>query len=280
MENEFLKLKINSKGAELSSIFIKSKNKEVLWQADPLIWPRHAPVLFPIVGKLVEDKYTLDGVEFKLGQHGFARDCEHIKVSEGEFRLASNFETKSKFPFDFILTTKYLLDKNKIHISYTIENKSDKNMPFSLGAHPGFNVTNSKKVRVEFENQEAGFYSLKNGLVDFTKFKKIEKNILLEAESFIDDALIFRNLNSKWIKLFDSLALDEHVLTMHFAELPYFGIWSKVDSSGSLPFVCLEPWWGVADSVKSQNNFREKEGINILPAKQARNFSYTLEIKI
>lgn len=272
MENEFLKLNFNSLGAELCSIFSKTKSREILWQADPKIWARHAPVLFPIVGKLKNGTYQLNGKTYKMSQHGFARDLEHAELAPGKYLLTSNETTKQNYPYDFNLKTEYILIENKINISYEIENLDQKVMVFSLGSHPGF-FLHSEKIKIEFDQKEEGFYLLENGLVNFSEKFPLERVLQLDAKNFKQDALIFRELKSKWIKLYEK----ELLLTIHFTKIPYLGIWSKIVED-SMPFVCIEPWWGIADTNTSNGEFFEKEGMNFLQPHSKMNFSYTIEV--
>lgn len=273
MENEVLKLKFSSKGGELQSIFLKSKQREVLWKGDTKIWGRHAPVLFPIVGKLKNDTYEFNGKKFELKQHGFARDFVHREVAPGEYIFSSDDKTLGQFPFHFLLRTKYILEKNNIHITYIVENHDNKIMPFSLGAHPGFALSGNAPLRIEFQHKEQGVYYLKNGLVDFSVNQPAELVWTLKAESFKNDAMIFKNLKSQWVKLYD----EDLVLTLHVSQLPYFGVWSK-PVEGMLPFICLEPWWGVADTIDSSGSLLDKQGIQTLAPGESKQFSFKLEI--
>lgn len=275
MENDVLRLNFSSKGGEIQSIYLKTKNREILWSGDSKIWPRRAPVLFPIVGKLKDDAYQLNGKSYKLTQHGFARDLEHEEIASGEFVFSANEITKKHYPFEFVLKTKYTLDKNKIHIRYTVENHSDEVMPFSLGAHPGFSLTGNAPLRVEFEHKEAGVYYLNNGLVDFSHAHPAELMWTLKAESFKNDALVFKNLKSKWVKLYE----EDLILTMHLSKIPFFGLWSKATKE-AIPFICLEPWWGVADTTTTTGNFLEKVGVQNLAPRSFEHFDYILEINL
>lgn len=272
MENEFLKITINPLGAELTSIVNKKTHEEIIWQADKSVWGRHAPVLFPVVGKLKDDHFVYHDKKFQLCQHGFARDLMHTQLSENEFELKSSEITKKHFPFDFVLKTSYRLEKNILHITYRVENHSDDLMPFSIGAHPGFVLKGNAPLRVEFEHKEAGVYRLKNGLVDFSHAHKSELVWLLKEENFKDDAMIFKNLKSKWVKLYE----EDLIVTLHFQNLPFFGMWAKP----RMPFLCLEPWWGVADTTLSSGNIMEKVGIQTLAARTYEEYTYAIEVNI
>jgi galactose mutarotase-like enzyme len=272
MENEFLRATINPLGAELISLYNKKTNEEIIWQADKAIWGRHAPVLFPVVGKLKDDHYVYLDKRYQLCQHGFARDLEHTMISENEYELKSSEITKKHFPFDFILKTFYRLEKNFIHITYRVENHGDEIMPFSIGAHPGFALTGNAPLRVEFEHKEAGVYRLKNGLVDFSNANRAELVWNLKDENFKNDAMIFKNLKSKWVKLYE----EDLLVTLHFQNIPFFGMWAKPN----LPFLCLEPWWGIADTTLSSGNIMEKVGIQALAAHTYEEYTYSIEVNI
>lgn len=182
------------------------------------------------------------------------------------------------YPYDFALNTKYQLDKNTVIINYEVKNISQEIMPFSIGAHPGFNIKNRNLIKIEFEKKEEGFYLLSNGLVDFSKMYQAKNILDLKPDSFKNDALIFKNLKSSWVKLYDGDNSNELILTMHFSNLPYFGVWSKVESE--ILFLCLEPWWGVADVSNVNRDFFQKEGVNILCPNESMSFEYRLEINI
>ena len=279
MENEFLKLAINTIGAELKSLVVKESGREILWQADPKVWPRHAPVLFPVVGKLKNDSYFFNNTSYSLKQHGFARDLEHKKISSGEYLLSSSKDTIEKYPFQFSLATKYQLNEKKLQVNYSVKNLGIDVLPFSIGAHPGFRLQNTKNVKIEFEHQEIGYFLLNNGQVDFSKRFDCSRVLDLNPTSFNNDALIFKNLKSSWVKLFDGDQNNELILSMHFNDLPYFGIWSKVVDN-KISFICLEPWWGVADTTETNQNIFDKEGINLIAPSESMDFSYIIEVNI
>src|SRR5277367_2713195 len=144
IENEFLKVIISAKGAELQSIFHKTHQLEYMWSGDPAFWAKKSPVLFPIVGTLKNDTYFYNNNPYKLGRHGFARDMEFetYKQNAGSvtFLLKSNETTLQHFPFLFEFYIKYSLEKNDLTVTYTVKNISDNEMYFSVGAHPAFKV--------------------------------------------------------------------------------------------------------------------------------------------
>ncbi len=143
LSNEFVTLRAKPEGAELCSIQT-SDGTEHLWQADPSVWSRHAPILFPIVGKLKNNQYAHNGKMYELPQHGFARDMTFALLEQTEdtlvYQLLPTNETNTVYPFDFELRVLYRLNGNSITVEYEVRNHGQDTMPFSIGAHPGFNL--------------------------------------------------------------------------------------------------------------------------------------------
>ena len=284
--NECLKLTAKSSGAELVSIKNTFTNKEYLWQGDPEFWGRRAPILFPIVGKVNGNKYKIEGNTYNLPQHGFARDMHFERIDQQDntltYLLKSNEETLKVYPFKFELTVTYKLDKNKVVVSYEVKNTDDKNIWFSIGAHPAFNCPLEKNETIndyylEFEKTEnADACVLKDGLIT-EKMIPVLKNtnkLQLSTELFENDALIFKNLRSSIVKLKSNKS--GHEVIVDFTGFPYLAFWSK---SGGAPFVCIEPWYGIADTVGYSGEFKEKDGIKNLAKGKKFNSEYTIEIR-
>lgn len=286
IENEILKVEINERGAELSSIKSKKDDTEYLWTADERYWNRHAPVLFPIVGRLKEDKYTYAGNNYELKQHGFARDCE-FKLLEGnstkaELQLAYNEETLGRYPFKFKLKLGYELHEDKINVEYTVINADDKDMFFSVGGHPGFNcpLVSGEKMEdyyLEFQQEEVlHTYNFKDGVLcgELYDFEKPQNIIDLNKDVFRHDALIIENIKSK------SIAIRSHKssrsVIVELDNFPFVGIWSKPEGA---PFICIEPWYGVADDEKSSGKIENKKGINKLVPGDSFCCSYAIAVK-
>lgn len=275
LENESFIVQITSKGAELKRLFSREWNKELLWAGDEKIWARSAPHLFPIVGKLKDDEYELRGKTYKLSQHGFSRDLEFTCLSNSsthiEFRLSATSETFKSYPFCFFMDVRYTLVGNRLEVSYQIINDDRQEIYFSLGAHPGFLTLDYHDYEVRFEKAEQEFFRPKDGLVDFSQAHLLnEQKITLNNELFREDAMIFTQLNSSFVDLVNKKEAD--VLRMHF-DSPYFGLWAKKD----IPFICLEPWFGVGDTLIHDKNFLNKKGLITLGQNEKFNFSYSLE---
>jgi galactose mutarotase-like enzyme len=286
LENETYQVKINSKGAELKSVFHKNFKKEILYDGNSTFWNRSSPILFPIVGRLKNNAFHVKNDTFNLNQHGFARDQEFSILHSNEtniiFSLKSNDTTLMFYPFEFELLISYSIDKNKLTTNYKVINTGIEDLTFSIGAHPGFicplfDEESFDDYYLEFEYEEdftryllncdTGLFTGKTEKVPFFK-----KNIALNYEYFKKDAIVFKNLKSTWINLKSNKS--RYCLRFNLKDFPYFGIWTKENA----PFICLEPWCGLADSENSTGNFLKKEGINILNKNQQFERSFSFEI--
>ncbi len=270
-----LSLSVDSKGAELNSIKDKG-GYEYLWQGDSGTWSRRAPVLFPIVGKLRNNAYSFSNKTYTLPQHGFARDLEFDLVKQEEreliLGLVSNETTRAVFPFDFELRLGYALKNNILQCSYAVKNTGNTALYFSLGAHPGFNVRQSSNKGasfpfLEFEKEELLVSGLHEGLLsDEQQGLRLHNNrLLLNPVLFKDDALVMEGTQIAKLNL--CLDAEGRKIQLSCPGWPYFGIWSKPDpKDGTLNYVCLEPWYGVADSVNQRGELQNKKGILKLDA--------------
>ena len=291
IKNEHIKVKIKSFGAELNSLQKIDEDLEYIWQGDSKYWNRHSPILFPIVGRLKNDSYTYQNQKYNMTQHGFARDKEFEVIKNEadfmEFRLKSDEKTLEIYPFSFELYLSYKLEKNSLIVSYKVINKSDDKMLFSIGAHPAFNWTltdESKKEDyfLEFEDiKTTKRYFLNDlGLVYKNENLEIKNNkILLNEELFKNDALVFNDANIKTVSLKNKSKnenkKDNRFIKVDFDKFPYLGIWSK--PSGA-PFICIEPWFGLADEENSNQNLEDKKGMIRLEKDEVFSCFYSVEI--
>lgn len=252
----------------------------MLWHADPKFWARHAPVLFPIVGRLKDHKYEFEGKSYSLPQHGFARDSVFHLVQQTsnrlEFSLRSNEKTKENYPFDFEFRTAYQLDGNKLTQTFCVTNLGASEMLFSVGAHPAFAMPKPfQEYDLSFEKAELNLKqtTLKEGLLDQQQNLMLENDRILSLnhELFENDALVFEQLNSKSITLNHG---KEKMLTMEFEGFPHFGIWTKPGA----PFICLEPWLGHADKVDASGKLSEKAGISSLDSGQSKSVGFSMTV--
>lgn len=265
ISNSQLTATINTLGAELISLV--KNNKNYIWQVDETYWNKTSPVLFPIVGRLKNDSYSFNGKTYQLPRHGFARNMEFSfdKKSDSQviFELNETEETKAMYPFTFKLLVAYTLIGNELVMEYFVRNQSDEVLPFSIGAHPAFAIEGNfqnyslhfnKKDLFETHHLENESFNGKTTLVD-----TINNSIALNYALFEKDALVFKQLNSNEVTLKNK---DKAILKVNYDHFPYLGIWTKQNA----PFLCIEPWCGLADDINHNGNLEEKEGMNHLPA--------------
>ena len=277
IQNTKISASINSFGAEL--LTLKKGKTNYIWTVDTSYWNKTSPILFPIVGRLKKDVYTYNDTSYSLPRHGFARDnaFEIIRKTDTEvvFSFSSNEITNKVYPFDFELQIGYTLLDNKLSISYKVINKSKCEMPFSIGAHPAFAISNDLKEYALVFNSSEPFEShlLENDLFSglTQKIPSNENKIPLSYELFANDALVFKNLNSTEVAL---VYQDKPLLKMDFKGFPYLGIWTKDHA----PFICIEPWFGHADNKNSNGELTEKEGIQIVAYKETFRSQFSIEI--
>ncbi len=288
LENDLLEVTINSFGAELSSITGKETGTQYLWDADEKFWKRSAPVLFPFVGSLKDKKYTVDGKDYPMGQHGFARDMEFSVVSETNdeawFELRSNDDTLAKFPFEFVLKIGYKLDGNDIKVTWHVENPGDKELLFSIGGHPAFMcpVTENGKQSdyyLKFDADKALTYGLLSGdgLLDKDDYLlgvDINGYCAIDEHMFDKDALIIEHFQASKVSL--CTPDKKPYLTVSF-DAPLFGLWSPAGKGA--PFVCIEPWYGRCDRADFGGELKDREYGNVLAVGETFEKSYDITIE-
>lgn len=261
ISNESLCAKIHLKGAEPFMLSQQGNDHNWLWSADPL-WPRTAPLLFPIVGKLKEDSYRYQGKSYKLPQHGFARDSifEVVKKSDSHvhLRLSANKETLNAYPFHFELNVFYSLEGDTFKMKCHLKNLEQEELLYNFGWHPGFVLPKqNRKVRLGVDKNLGMFQRLKGGLISDKKYElsKIENEYDLDASLFVEDALVFLSNTASEFTIKDE---GGAYLKMSGTPAPYFGLWTKDVSR----FICLEPWWGHASLLNEESqDLENKVGI-------------------
>lgn len=286
IKNERLSVTIAAHGAELSSIYDKANDRELVWQADPAFWNRHAPVLFPNVGKYYGGHFTYNGTDYPMGQHGFARDTEFEQVASGEnfvtYRLCADEESKKVYPFDFVLEITHRLNGNRLTVEWNVKNTDDKEMYFTIGGHPAFNVnvlpdTDFEDYSLVFkEGTEKLYYVLldaESGTAIGDKVYELEltdSKYALKKDMFDKDALVFDGGQIEWAAL--ALPDGKPYIALESKGFPNFGIWSKPGA----PYVCLEPWCGRCDNKGFEGEISEKPGIIALKAGETFKKSYDI----
>ena len=272
--NEFVAARINALGAELASLRDASGH-EYIWQAGPA-WPRHSPVLFPIVGQVNNDTLRVDGREYHMGRHGFARDREFtpgsVTADHASFVLADDDATRAVYPFAFRLTLEYRVTGAALRVRYLVENPGPGPLPFSLGAHPAFNWPLPKQAQqLVFDRAEpAPVRRLADGLLapEGIPTPIQGRTLPLSDELFVADALILDQVASRGVA-FGKLRLT------WCEEMRQLGIWSKPGAD----FLCIEPWAGHSDPVGYAGEFRDKPAVVLLPPAAQAAFWWEVAVK-
>lgn len=284
LENDFLKIDIDSRGAEISGIMEKSKGYQYLWQGDPVFWENRAPVLFPVVGHLNNCKYLFEGKEYHMGLHGFAKTMEFDMVRKDAdtitFSLSNNSSTLASYPFEFRLSIGYSLRERTLAIEYRVENTGIKTMWFSIGGHPAFNCSMNPEGRKDgclfFEKRET-VNRIVNELGCLTGSEEpflIDQNSIDLASIDFDGkskVYIMQGLQSECVTLADGT--NGKKVRLNFSGFPYLGIWSP---SNAAPFVCIEPWYGITYTAGKTDVLEKKRGIQRLEAGKSFICSYEI----
>lgn len=276
---------VKAQGAELCSL--KDGGTEFLWQAGAE-WPRHAPLLFPIVGRLANDELRHQGKTYRMTQHGFARDSRFAWAERGESRctlvLDDNETTRAIYPFPFRLTAAYAIDESGLDLSFTIANTGNEILPASIGGHPAFNWplqpgTAKESYALTFERVESSpVRRLDAGLLrPAAEPSPVKGAALALTESlFADDAIIFDRIDSHSVRYArEHGASTGPWLRMSWGGFRELGVWSK--PSGA-PFLCIEPWRGHASPAGFQGEFMDKPGLMHIAAGAEERLSFRIEV--
>lgn len=261
IENEKIKIGVKTVGAELTSFISKESNTEYLWQGNPDVWYGQSPVLFPIIGRVLDDKYYIKGKEFIMPKHGLFRKRDAALVEKKDnsmtFVQQSDEDTKKIFPYDFEVYVIFELIDKSLKVTHKIVNKSSDIMYFSIGGHPGFNCEIGDYLLFE-KNEILDTVEIDTECLRTGKMIPILNNdnkIVITKDIFNNDALIFTDMKSNYI----TLASENHARKVKFdySDCSYLGIWAKPGA----PYVCIEPWWGVNDSHERKSDFSQKDAI-------------------
>jgi len=285
IQNTKLKATFNEPGAELASLINLETGKEIIWEGNPEFWGGKSPVLFPTVGALKDDKYIFEGETYEMPRHGFARRRVFTvrESSENEiiFELNSDEESLKIYPFIFSLEVRYTLIENKLTVSYKVKNLSEKEMYFSLGAHPGFAI--DTKNGLNYNDYEIAFSDdekletrplIDNLISNETQTIELEnKTLPLSYELFSKDALVMTTMKSRELILRNNK--NNRKVIFSFSNFPYFGIWAAKNAD----FVCLEPWQGIADLENHDQELTEKFGILKLQQNEDWKAHWAVEIE-
>ena len=276
IKNEFLTVSLDTVGAELISAVDNKTQKEYIWQGTPSIWNGHAPLLFPIAGRLRDDSYTYGGKTYSLPKHGFARRSEFSvirrKTDSVDFALSENEKTLMVYPFPFYLSAEYRLEGKKLCVSNKVYNRGTETMYFSLGAHPAFNLEIGGKVVFSEKEPLKTVLTDAYGLdVGMKNLSPMSDTVVIDEHIFDADALFLPNMKSTSATLVTKDG--EEIVRMTYGKVPYLGLWAKPGA----PYVCIEPWFGMCDHYNVSGKIEEKPSILSLEAGKEFIFSYEIE---
>ena len=275
--SDALTARIAPLGAELVSLR-DAQGRELMTDADPAFWTGHAPLLFPIVGRLEGDTYRVNGETYSLPQHGFARRREFALVEQAAngavFRLEDDAATRAVYPFAFALELTYRLDGHRLEIEAQVRNPGDAELPFNLGFHPAFawplpDGGDKLAHSIVFEHEEPGALRCLDdqGLLAGERATPVRGNTLaLAPELFAEDALVWDAPQSHAVTYRGEPGGP--ALHVAFPDTAFLGVWQKPDAD----FVCIEPWQGLADEAEFTGEFRDKAGMVLLPPGHTRSF--------
>lgn len=285
LSNTELSLSVQKTGLEICSVQSQKTGTEYVWQADPDIWGSHAPVLFPIIGALKGGTYYYDGETYSLPKHGLIRRSDKARLTHQTknsllFTRTWDSESLKHYPFKFEFQTRYSLSGTTISVDHTVINHGNRPMYFSLGGHPAFNCPvydgeTYSDYALEFEYKETDSTWLldSDGLITDNKRPMLKNSRILTLRDhlFDDDALIFKNLKSRAVSL--KSKQSGRILTMTYDGFPYLGLWAKPGA----PFICIEPWQGIADPADTTQEFTKKEGIMSLKIGGVHKAGYSID---
>lgn len=284
LSNNLLKVTVDTHGAEIQSITDLRTGHEYMWNGDSQFWRRRSPVLFPIVGSVWEGRYRMDGKEYELGQHGFARDREFLPLetdSDDElwFRLEADEESLKLYPRRFRLEIGYRLTGERVEVMWRVTNLDDRTMHFQIGAHPAFmypdfNASDPVHAYLLFDGKELTSELLsEKGCIgsDTLRIERDEDGMLPVTSSTFDINTII--LAGRQVRRVSLLSKERTPYLSVLFDAPLVGIWS---AAPDCPFICIEPWWGRCDRVGFTGEFADREHVNTLSPSETFNASYTI----
>lgn len=285
LTNDQLSVLIDDLGAQLCSVK-NAAGVEYIWQADPAVWGRHAPLLFPVIGRLQDSCYTLNGQPWKISSHGFARDSRftlsEYTGTKAVFTLSDSEETKKVYPFSFLLTVIYELIGNDLKKTCTVYNRSETTMYFELGGHDGFvaplapgqtmsdcaiHIPGCEESITPYGMNEAAMLTPKGDSITLENGR-----IPLKPSTYGLDTIILDVPEAHKAILVDKE--DKPLVSLHFPDFPYLGLWT-MDKEFDTNYVCIEPWSTLPDGTFVGRGLEEKAGIRTLEPGQSTDLTYT-----
>jgi len=282
LSNAHLEARVSPQGAELIRLR-DEQGRDLLWDGDPAFWTGRSPLLFPVVGRLRDDRALIDGRAYSMKQHGFARLSTFDVIDAGpdscRLRLSASDATREQFPFDFRLDMTYRLDGARLIIVASVLNPESRVLPVSFGYHPALRwplpyggERYAHEIRFEVP-EPAPLHNLSDGLIgDASRPTPVQDNRLpLHDDLFHDGALVWSTLASRKMRY----GVPGHrSVSVSFPGMPHLGIWTKPGAG----YVCIEPWQGYADPVVFEGELGDKPGIVMVQPGESRDFAMEIAV--
>lgn len=278
--NEHLTVEVSPLGSEMQSI-VTSDGASWLWDGDAAFWAGRSPVLFPMVGKALDDHIGIDGQRYRMGQHGFARRNEFELVASGpdfcRFQLRASQASKSIYPFDFVLTLEHRVMGRAVTVTAEVRNADHRPMPFGIGFHPAFvwplPGCEGQVHSVRLENGgEPPLLRLSGGLVRPEPLPSpfVAGNLVLDHALFAADAMLFPEGAGAGL-IYEAA---DRAIRLTWENLPNLALWSKADA----PFVCLEPWHGTAAELGGSDELSARPYAETLGPGATGRYSFRVDL--
>ncbi len=286
ISSEYITASFSATGAELKSLSDNETSIEYIWQGKTAIYPWSSMLMFPIVGKLKDNKYRLGNKYYRIEQNGFAKDVKfemkNHRRDQVTFVLSHDKDSLTSFPYMFDLSIHYKVYGPRLLVTIEVKNLGKKEMFFSMGYSSVFNLPIHKEVLedyfIEFSEQEdRGAYFLDNDLINFhhvdDKRFMVGNKLMLSNDLFNKGEMVFKDINSRSIIMKNNAS--EKAVELTFGNAPYLSIWSQP----GYPFIQITPSYGVADAVDSDNDFYKKEGLLCLDQEKSSKFEYSILVR-
>lgn len=282
LQNGILSAAINPKGAELYSLELDGVER--IWQGDPAIWGRHAPLLFPFIGRLKDQQYELDGKMIQAPMHGFCRDRMFETVEADDlhvrYRTQDDEETRAVYPFSFTLEVEFILEENTLIKRHTVTNRSDREMPFELGGHDAYRTTlipgeTMADYAIAFEGVDhlEPFAMDETGTLDLPKGHiPLEGPLLTKLPQDVGlDTIVLEGLPVRKATLVSRKSPRK--VTVEFEDFPYLGIWTA-QKGVVTNYICIEPWSTLPDGHFMGRKLTDKPGIVVLAPGEQKTLTF------
>lgn len=289
IHNALLTAEIDTRGAELCSLKHNLTGMEYMWEADPEVWAWHAPLLFPIIGRLKDGEYMVDGTTYKIEKHGFARQSEFECIEQNENSVAMSLilseQAKQSYPFPVALTIRYTLKGNQITKEHIITNQGNQSVYYEIGGHDGFRLAleageTMQDYYIDFGEREALYPFVNDENLILTKEKRMvplkDGKLYLDPEVFALDSLIMDDISPRHLTIRSDKS--EHSVRVDFEDFPYVAVWT-IYTGKPTNYVCIEPWTTLPDCTYVDKALKNKVGIRCLNAGETEIFTICTTIE-